>query len=206
MATQENNQINNQQWMQLILGYLSQIRGDHSATNLPPMNNFESQSSQSQSNIDPSIQNLLYFLALSPQSQLLYAQLAGFSNNFIMPNQRIAQLVALQNILQNLQPTVNNMYFHNTTNQLNNINLNLSNCAHSGTQLQASPKTKNEPSSTSQGNLKSEKLANLADIKKVSNVEERVEKQKYSKKENIIKGNILWINFNIFYLLFFSPP
>lgn len=200
MATQENNQINNQQWMQLILGFLSQLRGDHPATNLPPMNNFESQSSQSQSNIDPSIQNLLYFLALSPQSQLLYAQLAGLSNNFMMPNQRIAQLVTLQNILQNLQPTVNNMYFHNTTNQLNNINLNLSNCAHSGTQLQASPKTVNEPSSTCQGNLKSEKLKNLADIKKVSNGEEGVEKQKYSKKENIIKGNILFINFNIFYL------
>jgi hypothetical protein len=202
MATQENNQIKNQQLMQAVISYLSQFRADQPAAKLTPMTNIES---SSQINVDPRIQNLLYLSSLYPQIQLLYAQLTGYSNNSMMPNQRLAQLVAMQSIFQNAQPTVNNMYFHNTFNQLNNINLNLSNCAHSGTQFQEL-RTSNEPSSNSQGNLKMEKkvISNEpkndlnVDSSLFSNLSESEENQKYSKKENIIKGILKFYIFKFF--------
>jgi len=197
MATPENNQIKNQQIIQAFIGHLNQARLDQSSSKVNSNTTSEFSSNLS---IDPRLQSLLYFNSLSPQNQLLYAQLLGISNVILTAPQRIAQLVALQSFFQNAHPNVNNMYFHNTINTLNNINLNLTNCAHP-----ASDNSLNDLRYFNENTLNSQNKTNLKEYKTVSNesakglnldsslfsdISESDHQQKYLKKDICVRGII----------------
>jgi hypothetical protein len=198
MASLENNQIKNPQIIQALMSLISRARSDQTSMHSTPI---VSQESQLLGNFDPRLQSLLYLLSLQPPSQAVYTQLLGLSNAMMMAPQRMAQLMALQGLLQNSQVNANNLYYLSSINQVNNINLNLTNCAHKivGNPINES-KTTSASASVTQTNpprdaIKKEKpLEPAFDSSLFSDISEIEFQEKYPKKENLVKG-ILYLYF-----------
>ena len=194
MASLENNQIKNPQMIQALVSLISRARSDQTSMHSTPI---VAQESQLLGNFDPRLQSLLYLLSLQPPSQAVYTQLLGLSNAMMMAPQRMAQLMALRGLLQNSEVNANNLYYLSSINQVNNINLNLTNCAH---QMIENPmndsKTTSASASVTQTNPSRETIKKemplepAFDSSLFSDLSELEFQEKYPKKENLIKGNL----------------
>lgn len=194
MATLENNQIKNPQIIQALMSLISRARSDQMSMHSTPI---VAQESQLLGNFDPRLQSLLYLLSLQPPSQAVYTQLSGLSNAMMMAPQRLTQLMALQGLLQNSRVNANNLYYLTSINQVNNINLNLTNCAHKMVENPINEsKTTSASASVTQTNPSLEAIKKeipqepAFDSSLFSDISELEFQEKYPKKENLVKGKL----------------